>query len=104
MNSDDYTPDDAAHLPNPEKLAADILGSEAMMWLMAGANHVESHLNSIRPAFEAWKRAETAMCDQPDVEGTMSAARDEYLETPGNFASVRDAVEDAFRAGWEAHE
>ena len=26
------------------------------------------------------------------------------METPGNFASVRDAVEDAFRAGWEAHE
>ena len=26
------------------------------------------------------------------------------MATPGNFASVRDAVEDAFRAGWEAHE
>ena len=26
-----------------------------------------------------------------------------WLTTPGNFASVRDAVEDAFRAGWEAH-
>ena len=25
------------------------------------------------------------------------------MATPGNFASVRDAVEDAFRAGWEAH-
>ena len=23
------------------------------------------------------------------------------MATPGNFASVRDAVDDAFRAGWE---
>jgi hypothetical protein len=43
--------------PTKEEIANEILGSESFMWLMAGSNHVESHLEAIRPAYAAWKAA-----------------------------------------------
>lgn len=35
-------------------IAEAILRSEQFMWLMAGSNHIASHLRSIRPAFDKW--------------------------------------------------
>ncbi len=38
-----------------EELAKQIVESDAFMWLMAGANHPESHLNALRPAYREYK-------------------------------------------------
>lgn len=35
-------------------IAETIVSSEAFMWLMAGANHAESHLSALRPAYREW--------------------------------------------------
>ena len=40
-----------------DRLANAILGSEAFMWLMAGANHPPAHLASLRPAYYKWLSA-----------------------------------------------
>lgn len=40
-----------------EQIADAILGSESFLWLMSGPNHVEAHLEVLRPAWEAWLEA-----------------------------------------------
>ena len=40
-----------------EQIAGAILGSESFMWLMSGSNHVETHLEALRPAWDAWIEA-----------------------------------------------
>lgn len=37
-----------------ELIAVEIVGSEAFMWLMAGGEHTQVHVDTLRPAFEAW--------------------------------------------------
>ena len=49
-------------------------------------------------------RAERVAPEAEQVNTYRISYQKYWLTTPGNFASVRDAVEDAFRAGWEAHE
>ena len=48
-------------------------------------------------------RAERVAPEAEQVNTYRISYQKYWLTTPGNFASVRDAVEDAFRAGWEAH-
>lgn len=38
------------------RAAEHILSSEPMMWLMAGSNHVDSQLASIRGAYREWQQ------------------------------------------------
>lgn len=38
-------------------IADEILGSEGFLWLIVGANHPDTHIDSLRPAFDAWKKA-----------------------------------------------
>lgn len=40
-----------------EQIAVRVLSSESFMWLMSGSNHVEAHLEALRPAWEAWLEA-----------------------------------------------
>lgn len=39
------------------EIADEIISSEQFMWLMAGSNHVDSNLEALRPAFNAWRKA-----------------------------------------------
>jgi hypothetical protein len=41
--------------PSCAEWAVGIVASEAFMWLMAGANHPEVHLNALREAYERYK-------------------------------------------------
>lgn len=38
-------------------IADDILGSESFLWLIVGANHPDTYIDALRPAFDAWKKA-----------------------------------------------
>ena len=49
-------------------------------------------------------RAERVAPEAEQVNTYWISYQKYWLTTPGHFASVRDAVDDAFRAGWEAHE
>jgi hypothetical protein len=44
-------------IPRKYKIAMEVLESEQFAWLMAGSNHVNSNINAIRPAYQAWKEA-----------------------------------------------
>lgn len=46
--------DNVCQLEEDSVTADDILQSEAMLWLMSGANHAEAHLNVLRPAVQAY--------------------------------------------------
>lgn len=39
------------------EIADEIISSEQFMWLMTGSNHVDSNLEALRPAFNAWRKA-----------------------------------------------
>lgn len=45
-------------LPEFEKarVSQDVCDSEAFMWLMAGANHSETHLEALRPAYQQYRK------------------------------------------------
>lgn len=47
-------PDRPVQPYTPEEIATSVMQSEAMMWLMVGANHVESHLDILREAWAAY--------------------------------------------------
>jgi hypothetical protein len=40
-----------------EEWAVEMVSSEAFMWLMAGANHPEAHLDALREAYAEYKAA-----------------------------------------------
>ena len=72
-----------------ETLSANEGNSEAVVWRN---DEVIAMLTDLRSRFAI-----------PVQADTYRISYQKYLmATPGNFASVRDAVEDAFRAGWEA--
>lgn len=44
-------------IPKKYLIALEIVESEPFTWLMVGSNHVESNLQALKPAYQAWKEA-----------------------------------------------
>ena len=49
-------------------IAHNIIGSEAMIWLIVGANHPEAHLGAMRPAVNTYWKAYGNAFRKPDEE------------------------------------
>ena len=46
-----------SNIPKKYLIAMEIVESEEFLWLMAGANHVDIHLQALKPAYKAWQEA-----------------------------------------------
>jgi hypothetical protein len=44
-------------IPKKYLIAMEIVESEEFLWLMAGSNHIDIHLQSLKPAYKAWQEA-----------------------------------------------
>lgn len=45
---------DSLEIQRKNEIADTILSSESFLWLMAGSNHIDGHLATIRPLYEDW--------------------------------------------------
>ena len=103
MSTDEYTPDDAAVRDYYVEGRRWICAFSETRFALEFDRWLADHDAEI--GFVAWGEGWHGRKSAEVRAETYRISYQKYLmETPGNFASVRDAVEDAFRAGWEAHE